>query len=421
MPDDNTTTTPSGATPAAAAPSGPALSDYYNASQLRADSWSRLKTATAVLAERGGGAPSAGQLTGQIAELLALLAPIEGYWAFPGRQDFAELRRLLEAGDFAILARVVARIVRAMMSNAYRYKAIPLDLRGEPEDDDDEADEEISHARPYFEVLIVDKLMPAQEAALRHNLRRMRRDEDRFIYEPVVVPSFEDAIIAVAHNYNIQAVVARYGFPFRSQHNMALLHRYLSRLDDDALANLEPDQYGPQLARCIGQIRPELDVYLVTDRSVEDIAGHAADNCRRVFYNQEDYFELHLNILRGINSRWKTPFFSALREFSRQPTGVFHAMPISRGKSITKSHWIRDMVDFYGLNIFLAETSATSGGLDSLLEPTGPIKSAQAPGRKRRRPSSQKPGKPSMNVSTTGWNAWPRKRRGIRMTGIRPK
>ncbi|WP_372799895.1 aminotransferase class I/II-fold pyridoxal phosphate-dependent enzyme, partial [Paracoccus seriniphilus] len=32
---------------------------------------------------------------------------------------------------------------------------------------------------------------------------------------------------------------------------------------------------------------------------------------------------------------------------------------------------------FYGPNIFLAETSATSGGLDSLLEPRGPIKKAQ--------------------------------------------
>lgn len=52
-------------------------------------------------------------------------------------------------------------------------------------------------------------------------------------------------------------------------------------------------------------------------------------------------------------------------------------MPISRGKSITRSHWIQDMGEFYGANIFLAETSATSGGLDSLLEPRGPIKEAQ--------------------------------------------
>ena len=53
-------------------------------------------------------------------------------------------------------------------------------------------------------------------------------------------------------------------------------------------------------------------------------------------------------------------------------------MPISRGKSVTKSHWIQDMVKFYGINIFLAETSATSGGLDSLLQPHGPIKKAQS-------------------------------------------
>ncbi|MEO1161954.1 MAG: ornithine decarboxylase, partial [Pseudomonadota bacterium] len=42
-----------------------------------------------------------------------------------------------------------------------------------------------------------------------------------------------------------------------------------------------------------------------------------------------------------------------------------------------RSHWIQDMGAFYGPNIFLAETSATSGGLDSLLEPHGPIKEAQ--------------------------------------------
>ena len=35
------------------------------------------------------------------------------------------------------------------------------------------------------------------------------------------------------------------------------------------------------------------------------------------------------------------------------------------------------MAAFYGLNIFLAETSATGGGLDSLLEPTGPLHDAQ--------------------------------------------
>src|SRR6266403_3372834 len=35
------------------------------------------------------------------------------------------------------------------------------------------------------------------------------------------------------------------------------------------------------------------------------------------------------------------------------------------------------MGEFYGPNLFLAESSATTGGLDSLLEPTGNIKKAQ--------------------------------------------
>jgi arginine decarboxylase len=138
-------------------------------------------------------------------------------------------------------------------------------------------------------------------------------------------------------------------------------------------------------------VRPELDAYLITDRSVEDIAGLDLGICRRVFYNQEDFLELHLNILRGVQARYKTPFFTALVNYSKQPTGVFHAMPISRGKSISRSHWIQDMGAFYGPNIFLAETSATSGGLDSLLEPHGPIKEAQELASRAfgsRRPSS---------------------------------
>jgi arginine decarboxylase len=91
----------------------------------------------------------------------------------------------------------------------------------------------------------------------------------------------------------------------------------------------------------------------------------------------EDLQEMHLSIKRGIADRFETPFFSALVDYSQKPTGVFHAMPISRGNSIFKSHWARDLGDFYGRNLFLAETSATTGGLDSLLQPTGPLKKAQ--------------------------------------------
>ena len=78
-----------------------------------------------------------------------------------------------------------------------------------------------------------------------------------------------------------------------------------------------------------------------------------------------------------MQDRYETPFFDNLKKYAQRPIGTFHALPIARGKSIFKSDWIRDMGEFYGPTLFLAESSATTGGLDSLLEPTGNIKKAQ--------------------------------------------
>jgi arginine decarboxylase len=91
----------------------------------------------------------------------------------------------------------------------------------------------------------------------------------------------------------------------------------------------------------------------------------------------EEPLELHLSILDGISERYSTPYFANLQAYAQRPIGTFHALPVARGKSIFKSNWIRDMGEFYGMNLFLAESSATTGGLDSLLEPTGNIKVAQ--------------------------------------------
>ncbi len=362
--------------------SGPrSLSQYYNASQLRADTWNRLKNITAGLANPSGSEDGRQKLHEKAAKAMDTLEPIESYWAYPGRGNFLHLRRLLQQGDHTVLARNVARIVRALMSDSYRHKTIPLvdqpEAEEEHEDDAHDTSEERIHKRPYFEVLIVDNLSIQQEHLLGVGLCQMRRAEDPFVYEPVVVPSFEDALIGVLFNHNIQSVVIRYGFPFHARNKLELLQRYLARVGDQGFEALAPEDYGATLAQVIRRLRPEVDIFLVTDQSVEEVAGRVTGCCRRVFYSQEDYLELHLNILRGVNDRYQTPFFTALREYSKQPTGVFHAMPISRGKSIAKSHWIRDMGDFYGMNIFLAETSATSGGLDSLLDPHGPIKKAQ--------------------------------------------
>jgi arginine decarboxylase len=132
------------------------------------------------------------------------------------------------------------------------------------------------------------------------------------------------------------------------------------------------------LAQVLKRVRPELDLYLVVNGRVEDIAGsEKATAVRRVFYAVEELLELHLAILEGVQARYETPFFDNLKKYAQRPIGTFHALPIARGKSIFKSDWIRDIGEFYGPTLFLAESSATTGGLDSLLEPTGNIKKAQ--------------------------------------------
>jgi arginine decarboxylase len=353
---------------------------YYSATQLRSDNWSAFKDTAKRLKQFSETGRDATELRSKAEQILESLEPIEAYWAFPSQAGFDYLKLQLERGNYVEVATQATRVVRALTSGAYRRRSIPIGFESIDQEDAEAAEdtpEARAHAKPYFEVLIVDVLTSAQERTLRANLAQMRRPEDPFTYESVVVPSMEDAVIAILVNHNIQSVVVRFGFDLRSKSRLSILQRYLSRVGDEDLDELDPEDYGPELCRLIQKIRPELDVYLVTDQGVEELAGTDLGGCRRVFYNTEDFTELHLNILRGVSARYETPFFNALKKYSRQPTGVFHALPISRGKSIARSHWIQDMGEFYGANIFMAETSATSGGLDSLLEPVGPIKSAQ--------------------------------------------
>ncbi|WP_050527855.1 aminotransferase class I/II-fold pyridoxal phosphate-dependent enzyme [Pseudorhodobacter aquimaris] len=357
------------------------MSDYYSAVQLRSDHWSTLRQSLDQLARDPEGR-YAKSTRAKVVAMFNALETIERYWAFPGIQAFDHMRRQFETGHVEDVAFTVRRAARALVTGAYRRRHIPLDR--DMDDKDENEDEAIlspdarALAKPYFEVMIVDDVNEHQERWLRQNLASMRRPDDAFTYAPVVVPTLQDALIGVLFNHNIQAIIVRPGLKMESKVDLDLLTRYLKLAGGiDAIKDMNPEDYGPELCRLIAKVRPELDAYLVTDRSVEEIAGLDLGICRRVFYNQEDFMELHLNILRGVQARNKTPFFTALKEYSKQPTGVFHAMPISRGKSITRSHWIQDMGAFYGPNIFMAETSATSGGLDSLLEPHGTIKEAQ--------------------------------------------
>ncbi|MFZ1750043.1 MAG: aminotransferase class I/II-fold pyridoxal phosphate-dependent enzyme, partial [Saprospiraceae bacterium] len=229
----------------------------------------------------------------------------------------------------------------------------------------------------HFEVMFVDNISLEQEVNLKSSFRNLRTSNDKFTYSIVVQRSFQDAMIALLFNHNLQAVVVRYAPPYQSQLITPFIEPYIQQvLNLDYSTKAEAD-LGPLIGTLIKQFRPELDAYYVTDTSLGHLKDSTIKGFSRIFYQTEDIQELHLTIMQGIADRYETPFFSALVDYSQKPTGVFHAMPISRGNSVFKSRWINDFGEFYGRNMFLAETSATTGGLDSLLQPTGPIKKAQ--------------------------------------------
>jgi arginine decarboxylase len=351
---------------------------YNSLWQLRNDTWSSLEESVTQLALAAAQQRPAESLAETVTGLLDVLGSMERFWAFPGAQTLREVQRLFSAGKYDRLAAVIGRANRALVTESYRHGE-GSDARADEDAYDRDTRQPVQARvdRPYFEVLVVEDLTEEQEGSLREELRRWRRPDDQFVYEIVVVPSFDDAIMAARLNFRLQACVVRRRFTHRSRHESATLRQFASLIGAGDLMEHSPDDRAQILARALARIRPELDLYLMTEISVEDLAGRLSHHFRRIFHAREGSLELHLSILDGVAARYRAPFFSALRQYSHRPTGVFHALPVSHGKSILNSHWIRDMVDFYGLEIFLAETSATCGGLDSLLEPTGPLREAQ--------------------------------------------
>jgi arginine decarboxylase len=355
--------------------------------RLRSDAWEYLRYAVKLLALGDGDAKDmAGQ--SEIRRSLRALQTIEMYWAGFGQRYVAAIGELIEAGEYATALDRISAVMQRMRGSG-SLDSIDRDELVTELPDDPEHGEDVS-GRHRFEVLVVDEMSATDRDALKAEMMRMRTPGDTFIYELVIVPSAEDAIAAALTNPNLQACVIRPGFSSRSKQPLSRDLRATltlavaanahgghnsrqTRASTTALASI---QRVMRLADSLAGLRPELDLYLVAGAHIEDLAGALTRRFRRVF-RREDRLEMHLSLLRRISHLYDTPFFTAIQEHARRPAGVFHALPISRGGSVAGSKWIRDMLDFYGLNLLLAETSATSGGLDSLLAPVHTLKKAQ--------------------------------------------
>src|SRR5882724_5051164 len=310
------------------------------------------------------------------------LRPWEDFFAYPGQALLRTLEERITSGDATGTTRLAQSASTALLTHSYRTTLSDWESDEQAQmslaDRVPGSSEEGAMRRPYFEVLVVSPARSTTWLDLAQELRKLRRPKDKFVYEPIFVGNFEDAVLGAILNGSIEAVVIYEGIPFASLHQSPVLREFLTAHLAASGIRMNSAEYAMALARGLKQLRPELDIYFLSDRQAEKVAGDASAACiRRVFYQVEEPLELHLSILDGIQDRYDTPYFDNLQKYAQRPIGTFHALPVARGKSIFKSNWIRDMGEFYGLNLFLAESSATTGGLDSLLEPTGNIKDAQ--------------------------------------------
>lgn len=347
--------------------------------RLRSDAWEYLKFAIKRLAVSGGDFSMIAE-DGEVWRSLRSLKTIELYWGGFGQRYVEEITDLLSNGEFDRAHDMITRAV-----NRLRGTTVPD--TGEDDLTEDERAElkDRQDTRPRFEVLIVDETTEGGRDELHTDLLKLRNASDQFIYDYVIVPTADDAVAAALTNPNLLACVIRPGF---TDNTREVLSRDLRDSIEFAHTSTKESPTAPmsplnsvrrvlRLADTLANLRPELDLYLMAGAHIESLAGALTHRFRRVF-RREDQFELHLSLLRRIQHLYDTPFFDAIREHARRPAGVFHALPVSRGGSVVGSKWIGDFVDFYGLNLLLAESSATSGELDSLLAPVHTLKKAQS-------------------------------------------
>jgi arginine decarboxylase len=346
-----------------------ALAAVANPSYSRLDTWNLLDDACHQLAVVDRAGLDTSHEAARAKRLVNRLSAYERYWIYPGAENLAAFREYLDNLATVSLTEKVSLAVRLL--SEYGDRAALFDTSTSL------ADQELvarAKEQQFYTVLLADDSPSTAPEGLAESLRALRDAGDDVQFELLMVTSVEDAITAVALNGEIQAAIIRHDIPLRSRDRVPLMTTLLGANDEVVATDRTHDWV--ECGEWIRELRPHIDLYLLTDESIASEAEDEPNVYDRTFYRLNDVTDLYSTVLAGIRNRYATPFFDALRAYAARPAGQFHALPIARGASIFNSKSLRDMGEFYGRNIFMAETSSTSGGLDSLLDPHGTIRAA---------------------------------------------
>jgi len=333
-------------------------------SLLRFEAWNDIEEAARQMSRAAEPSVACTAQDERIQTALSRLKFIEGLMGFPGSDQFREIVSLYESGDYRGLHVAVHETSELLESGEYR-QVVAERLLGRRDPD-----------VLCFDLLVVGQMSASERARFQKDLEHWCSEHDPFVYNIVFVDSFEEAVAAALLNFDVQACVIHDEIAVGSNRSFAgfdllmePVHRYIDSLSEIPCA--------VSLARFLRAVRPEINLFQFTELAPERQAGSARSFFDRIFHRHEASSELHFSVIKAVSERYETPFFDAVKRYSRQPVGAFHALPIARGNSVFDSIWMRDFYQFYGADILLAESSATTGGLDSILQPTGTLKEAQ--------------------------------------------
>ncbi len=322
--------------------------------------------------------------TGQTNDCIKLFDEIfiiESYWAYPGREVLFQLKKYMDDVNKKSFQLLCFNLYETLLNKTYRAQEfIPfysnLNNLDKPQSkllrSKCAVSESNKNLKPYFEVLVIHPDPAEYDLLYRNSLANYKSAHDDFLYDILFVDNYKDAIIAILSNSDIQACIFLDSFKIENKKNVfnAQFKPFFNGITEDIYNLAIP------LNKHITHLRPEIEQYYMSDGFP---TKQHQDVFNRIIYTQSESFfaDIHSLVLSGIEQRYSTPFFDALRSYAKRPKSSFHALPISQGKSIESSYWIKDIAEFYGEGIFSAETSSTLGGMDSIMDPKGAISQAQ--------------------------------------------
>jgi len=164
----------------------------------------------------------------------------EDFFAYPGQALLRALVERIDSVDATGTVRLAQSISAALLTHSYRTNLSDWESEEQSSINFGEriagTGEEAAPHRPYFEVLFVNPARPSSWPELAQELRKLRRPQDKFVYEPVFVGNFEDAVLGAILNGSFEAVIIYEGISFASNRNSPILRDFLtSRLGTHGL------------------------------------------------------------------------------------------------------------------------------------------------------------------------------------------